>query len=98
MRTEIITTHVECDICHKNNDNGFAIAKMGVGVLNIGRIDEYGTFHRSHGENIGIKHLDLCSSCAKVALDRVVKSKSCMFRSDVYYSFIDIAEEEENEF
>ncbi|MBC1935205.1 hypothetical protein HCA69_02430 [Listeria grandensis] len=94
MRAEIITTHVECDICRKSEDNGFAIAKMSVAVLEIGHFDEYGNFHRSYNGNIGIKRLDLCSTCATTALDRVVKSKSQMFTPDVYYSFKDVGEGE----
>ncbi|KGL45710.1 hypothetical protein BMT55_16705 [Listeria newyorkensis] len=94
MRTETITTHVECDTCRRSEENGFPIAKMTVAVLNIGHLDEYGNFHRKYGGNIGVKRLDLCSTCATKALDRVVKSKSQMFTANVYYSFQDIGEGE----
>lgn len=92
MRTETVITHVECDTCNKSNDKGFSIGRKKVATLGIGRIDEYGHFHKDIGNDIQIKHLDLCEACADMAQDRIIKSKSEMFTGKVYYSFQDVGE------
>ncbi|EAC4922939.1 hypothetical protein ARR50_15450 [Listeria monocytogenes] len=92
MRTETIITHVKCDICGKSNDKGFSIDRKRVAVLEIGCLNEYGHFHKDISKNIKIKQLDLCKTCADMANDRIIKSKSEMFTEKVYYSFQDVGE------
>ncbi|EBI2485764.1 hypothetical protein FLF78_10195 [Listeria monocytogenes] len=92
MRTETVTTHVKCDTCNKSNDKGFSIDRKRVAVLGLGRINEYGYFHKDISKSVVIKHLDLCETCADKANDRVIKSKQEMFTEKVYYSFQDVEE------
>ncbi|PCX66799.1 hypothetical protein [Listeria monocytogenes] len=92
MRTETVTTHVKCDICGKSNNKGFSIGRKIVAVLEIGRLNEYGHFHKDISKNIVTKQLDLCKTCADTANDRIIKSKPEMFTEKVYYSFQDVGE------
>ncbi|HDI4304265.1 TPA: hypothetical protein PNM51_002832 [Listeria monocytogenes] len=92
MRTETVTTHVKCDTCNKSNDKGFSVYRKRVAVLEIGSINEYGYFHKDISKNIVTKQLDLCKTCADMANDRIIKSKSEMFTEKVYYSFQDVGE------
>lgn len=93
MRTETVITHVSCDVCKNSEEKGFPITRMSAAVLDFGHYDEYGHFHKDISKNIKIKQLDLCKTCADMANDRIIKSKSEMFSEKVYYSFQDVGEE-----